>query len=135
MLQSRLMGSYVRETQLMLTSMANIPVQTNIWDQDQTAPMRSGSILIASKTSFNNKLVDDIWSLCLRQWLISLYRQSLWTWIRLLLIEQYNPDPHCLLQRLDWDNLADHKWLMMVQHCWLSSFLISGDPDYLLIFS
>ena len=55
------MGRYVREMQLMLTSMANIPVQTNIWDQDQTAPMRSGSILIASKTSFNNELVDDIW--------------------------------------------------------------------------
>ena len=45
----------------MPTSMANIPIQTNIWDQDQTAPMRSGSILIASKTSFNNELVDDIW--------------------------------------------------------------------------
>ena len=45
----------------MLTSMANIPVQTNIWDQGQTAPMRSGSILIASKTSFNNEQVDDIW--------------------------------------------------------------------------
>ena len=56
------MGRYVREMQLMLvTSMANIPVQTNIWDQDQTAPMRSGTILIASKTSFNNELVDDIW--------------------------------------------------------------------------
>ena len=56
------MGRYVREMQLMLvTSMANIPVQTNIWDQDQTAPMRSGSILIASKTSFNNELVDNIW--------------------------------------------------------------------------
>ena len=79
------MGRYVREMQLflavprgclqfvivvfpdhthllfMLTSMANIPVQTNIWDQDQTAPMRSGSILIASKTSFNNEQVDDIW--------------------------------------------------------------------------
>ena len=37
------------------------PIQTNIWDQDQTAAMRSGSILIASKTSFNNELVDDIW--------------------------------------------------------------------------
>ena len=57
------MGRYVRGMQLMLTSMANIPVQTNIWDQDQTAPMRSGSILIASKTSqaFNNELVDDLW--------------------------------------------------------------------------
>ena len=55
------MGRYVREMQLMLTSMANIPVQTKIWDQDQTAHMRSGSILIASKTSFNNELVDDIW--------------------------------------------------------------------------
>ena len=55
------MGRYVREMQLMLTSMTNIPVQTNIWDQDQTAPMRSGSILIASKTSFNNEQVDDIW--------------------------------------------------------------------------
>ena len=55
------MDRYVREMQLMLTSMANIPVQINIWDQDQTAPMRSGSILVASTTSFNNKLVDDIW--------------------------------------------------------------------------
>ena len=55
------MGRYVREMQLMLTSMANIRVQTNIWDQDKTAPMRSGSILIASKTSLNNELVDDIW--------------------------------------------------------------------------
>ena len=120
----------------MLTSMANIPVQTNIWDQDQTAPMRSGSKLIASKTSFNNKQVEDIWvimqgkcNLCLHQWLISLYRQTLWTWIRLLLGEQFNPDPHCLLQRLDWNNLAEHKWrfagvLLMAQHCWLSSFLI-----------
>ena len=45
----------------MLTSMANIPVQTNIWDQDQTVSMRSGSILIASNMSFNNELVDDIW--------------------------------------------------------------------------
>ena len=45
----------------MLTSMANIPVQANIWDQDQTAPMRSGSILIASKMYFNNEQVDDIW--------------------------------------------------------------------------
>ena len=61
LLQRRLMGRYVREMQLMLTSMANIPVQTNIWDQDQTAPMRSGSILIASKKSFNYELVDDIW--------------------------------------------------------------------------
>ena len=55
------MGRYVREMQLMLTSMANIRVQTNIWDQDQTVPMRSGSILIASKASLNNELVDDIW--------------------------------------------------------------------------
>ena len=37
----------------MLSSMANIPVQTNIWDQDQTAPMRSGSVFIASKTSYS----------------------------------------------------------------------------------
>ena len=55
------MGRYVREMQLMLTSMANIPVQTNIWDQDKTAPMRFWSILVASTTSFNNELVDDIW--------------------------------------------------------------------------
>ena len=120
----------------MLTSMANIPVETKIWDQEQTAYMRSGSILIASKTSFNNELVDDIWvvmygycNLCLRQWLISPYRQTLWTWIRLLLKEQFNPDPHCLLQKLDLNNLAEHKWrfakvLMMAQYCWLSSFLI-----------
>ena len=60
-LQRRLMGRYVREMQPMLTSMANIRVQINIWDQDQTAPMRSGSILIASKTSLNNEIVDDIW--------------------------------------------------------------------------
>ena len=51
------MGRYGREMQLMLTSKANFPVQTNIWDQDQTAP----SILVASTTSFNNELVDDIW--------------------------------------------------------------------------
>ena len=43
-----------------ITSMANIRVQTNILDQDQTATMRSGSILIASKTSLNIELVDDI---------------------------------------------------------------------------
>ena len=54
---------------------------------------------------------------------------TLWTWIRLLLGEQLNLDPHCLLQRLDWNNLAEHKWrfagmLMMAQHCWLSSVLI-----------
>ena len=55
------MGRYVREMQLMLTSMANIRVQTNIWDQDQTALMRSGSILMASKTPLKNELVDDIW--------------------------------------------------------------------------
>ena len=60
-------------------------------------------------------------NLCLRQWLISPFRQTLWTWIRLLLGEQFNPDPHCLLQRLDWNNLAEHKWrftgvLMMAQH-------------------
>ena len=55
------MGRFVREMQLMLTSMANIPVQTNIWDQDQTAPMRSWPILVASSMSFNNELVDDIW--------------------------------------------------------------------------
>ena len=55
------MGRYVRIMQDTLTSMANIPVQTNIWDQDQTAPMRSGSILVASTSSFNNELVDDIW--------------------------------------------------------------------------
>ena len=68
-------------------------------------------------------------NLCLCQWLISPYRQTLWTWIRLLLGEQFNPDPHCLLKRLEWNNLAEHKWrfagvLMMAQHCWLSSFLI-----------
>ena len=55
------MGRYVREMQLMLTLMANIPVQTNIWDQDQTASMRSGSKLVALTTSFNNELEDDIW--------------------------------------------------------------------------
>ena len=121
----------------MLTSMANIPLQTNIWDQDQTAPMRSGSILIASKTSFNNELVDDIMTRYVRKMQLmhtsmanfSVQKKTLRTWIRLLLGEQFNPDPHCLLQRLDWNNLAEHKWrfagvLMMAQHCWLSTFLI-----------
>ena len=61
MLQRRLKGRYVREMQLMLTSMANIPIQANIWDQDQTAPMRSASILIASKMFFKNEQVDNIW--------------------------------------------------------------------------
>ena len=59
--QRGLMGRYLRKMQLMLTSMANISVQTNIWDPDQTAPRRSGSTLIATKTSFNNELVDNIW--------------------------------------------------------------------------
>ena len=77
------MGRYVREMQLMLTSMATFYVQTNIVDLDQTALRR----------------------------------------------RHFNPGPHCLLQRLDWNNLAEHKRrfagvLMMAQHCWLSSFLI-----------
>ena len=55
------MGCYVKKMQLMLTSRANFSIQTNIWDPDQTAPMRSGSTLIATKTSFNNELVDNIW--------------------------------------------------------------------------
>ena len=54
LLQSRLMGRYVKEMQLMLTPMTNISVQKNIWDPDQTAPRRSGSTLIATKTRFNN---------------------------------------------------------------------------------
>ena len=41
----------------MLTS----TVQTNIWDPDQTAPRRSGSTLIATKTYFSKELADDIW--------------------------------------------------------------------------
>ena len=45
----------------MLTSKANISIQTNIWDPDQTAPRSSGSKLIAAKKPFNNELVDDIW--------------------------------------------------------------------------
>ena len=65
--------------------------------------------------------------------LTSMAKFSLQTYIvdriRLLLGEQFNPDRHHLLQRLDWNNLAEHKWrfagvLMMTQHCWLSSFLI-----------
>ena len=47
------MGRYVRKMQLMLTSMANFSVQTNIVDLDQTALMRavkSGSTLFATKT-------------------------------------------------------------------------------------
>ena len=55
------MGRYVRKMQLKLMSMANISIQTNIWDLDLTAPRRSGSTLIATKTPFNNELVDDIW--------------------------------------------------------------------------
>ena len=55
------MGRYIKKMQLMLTSMANISVQTNIWDLALTAPRRSGSTLIATKTPFNNELVDDIW--------------------------------------------------------------------------
>ena len=35
--------------------------QTNIWNPDQTAPRRSGFTLIATKTSFNSELLDDIW--------------------------------------------------------------------------
>ena len=58
LLQRRLMGRYVEEMQLMLTPST---VQTNIREPDQTAPRRSGSTLIATKTSFNNELVDDIW--------------------------------------------------------------------------
>ena len=45
------------EMQLMLSS----TVHKNIGDPDQTAPNRSGSTLIATKTSFSNELVDDIW--------------------------------------------------------------------------
>ena len=61
--------------------------------------------------------------------IVDLDQTALRTWIRLLLGEQFNPDPHCLLQKLDWNNLAEHIWrfagvLMMAQHCWLSSFLI-----------
>ena len=50
----------------MLTSMANISVQPNIVDPDQTAPsgaVRYGSTLIVTKTSFNNELEDNIWVL------------------------------------------------------------------------
>ena len=65
----------------------------------------------------------------LQEDLNSPYRQILWTWIRLLIGEQFNPDPHCKLQKLDWNNPAEHKWrfagvLMMAQHCWRSSVLI-----------
>ena len=47
------MGRYVRKMQLMLTSMANFYVHTNILDLDQTALRRavqSGSALFATKT-------------------------------------------------------------------------------------
>ena len=118
--------------QLMLTSMANISVQTSIWNPDQTAPRRSGSTLIATKTSFDDAIWVVMLGKCsLRQslWLISPYRQTLWTWIRLLLGEQFNLGPNCLLQRLAWNKLAEDKWrfagvTMMAQHCWLSSFAI-----------
>ena len=40
LLQRRFMGRFVREMKPMLTSMANISVQTNIWDPDQTAHIR-----------------------------------------------------------------------------------------------
>ena len=57
LLQRWLIGRYVREMQLMLTS----TVQTNILDPDQTAPRRTGSTLIATKMSFRNEQVDDTW--------------------------------------------------------------------------
>ena len=47
------MGRYVRKMQLMLTSITNFSVQTNIVDLDQTALRRtvlSGSTLFATKT-------------------------------------------------------------------------------------
>ena len=47
-------------------------------------------------------------SLFLRQKLISPYRQTLWTWIRLLLGEQFDLGPQCLLQRRVWNKLAEH---------------------------
>ena len=63
----------------MLTLMANIPVQTNICDQDQTASMRSGSILIASNICFNNELVDDIWVRKMQLMLTSMANYSVQT--------------------------------------------------------
>ena len=47
------MGRYVRKMQLMLTSMANFSVQTNIVELDQTAlrrEVKSGSTLFATTT-------------------------------------------------------------------------------------
>ena len=47
------MGRYVRKMQLMLTSMANFSVQTNIVDLDQTAltrAVKSGPTLFATTT-------------------------------------------------------------------------------------
>ena len=92
---------------LMLTPTANFAV-----DPDQTVPRRAvrfGSKVFATKTSYGQTNIVDLDQTALR--------------------EQFNPDPHCSLQRLDWNNLAEHKWrfagvLMMAQHCWLSSFLI-----------
>ena len=52
LLQRQLMVRYVREMQLMLTSMANFSIQTNIMDLDQTALRRavySGFTLFATK--------------------------------------------------------------------------------------
>ena len=75
----------------MLTSMANISVQPNIVDPDQTAPsgaVRYGSTLIVTKTSFNNELEDNIWVL----------RKG----------KQFDLGPHCLLHRQVWNKLAEH---------------------------
>ena len=73
---------------LMLTPTANFAV-----DPDQTVPRRAvrfGSKVFATKTSYGQTNIVDLDQTALR--------------------EQFNPDPHCLLQRLDWNNLAEYKW-------------------------
>ena len=100
--------------------------QTNIANPVQATPrivVLYGSILFATKTAYGSLCQGNAtYAYVNGQWLSSPHRQTLWTWIRLLLGDQFNPDPHCLLKRLDWNNLAEHKWcfagvLMIVQHC------------------
>ena len=47
------MSCYIRVMQLMLMSMANISVQTNIWEPDQIAPRRSGSTRLLQRLVWN----------------------------------------------------------------------------------
>ena len=91
------MGCYVREMQLMLTS----TVQTNILDPDKTAPRRTGSTLIATKKAFSNEQVDDIMGRHIRKMQLMLTPMAYFSVqtniVDLILGEQFNLVPHCLL--------------------------------------